>query len=466
MHILFWVFITPGKPVDSGSRLGFMLCAGFDKLSGLLGKPAHFAEGRNPFKGYWTITLPVGALFFGVGFQTRSYQCFRLEALYGDQWGFEGSLYSLVLEGRLGPSALIVPTNEHRPLVLRLLLTMLLKLNGQWDPIVTKVVASLFYSLILTGQCLIIWRIAGRRNLALFCIMTGIIGVSHFSWESTLGGMHAGFYFLWSFAVLSFVLLLYSKPFTVAWHLGLVATLLGQLCEGSGFLAPFAIACVLLFNGISQTQNLKESSFAIVALIAVAILEFQLVPRSSGAILQNFHLIGTLKAFARTAAFPFRVWPFAAIVWLPFSFLIRNQLRTRRSSPLAQFLLTMGTWSLLQAAALALSRGGGSSRHADLQAVGLLANVIITFYILALHGPLAKRPGSYRIAVWVGAAMLVLITTNSVLHLKERSTLLDTHLHSGIQEANTARYVLTGNRSALMGQPGSDIPFLPVMKRF
>lgn len=403
--------------------------------------------------------LCLSGLFFLVwGSKLDLIHSFGSSVPYWDQWGFEGPLYSAVVEGRLDLSALFASSNEHRPFVLRLLLATLFELNGQWDPIVTKVAASLLYSLILIGQCLIVWRIAGRRNLALFCIITGIIGVSHFSWESTLGGMHAGFYFLWGLSVLSFVLLLYSKPFAVTWLLGLVATLLAQLFEGSGFLAPLAIACVLILNGISRTQDFKRNSFAIAALIGVAILEFQFVYASSAALVRNFEVIGVLRAFARTAAFPFRLWPFAAIVWLPFALLIRNQFRTKKSSPLAQFLFALGTWSLLQSAVLAWSRGGGASRHSDLQAVGLLVNVIITFYLLASYGPLSKRPRSYRIAVWAGSAMLVLITANSVLHLKERPTLVSMHLHAGIQEVNTARYVLTGDPSALMGKPEYDIP--------
>jgi hypothetical protein len=363
------------------------------------------------------------------------------------------------LQGTLDPWTLLHHANEHRPLFTRLFSITLLKLNGQWDPIVEMVVSSLVYSLILTGSCLVLWRLAGRKNLPVFCIMIAIIGVLHFSWEDTLGGGHSGWNFLLAFSVLTIVLLLCSKPFTVPWFLGLAAALLGQLSVATGFLAPFAVACVLLLNCIAGTQNLKESSWAIVALIAVAVLEYQLVPVTHAAVFERLDFIGFIRNYGDITAWPFRHWALAPIVWAPFFILIRKQFRAKGTSQLTLVLLALGTWALLQAVPMAWYRGGSASRYRDIHAVGLLANLIIAFYLCSAHRFLSNRSFWRRGAVWLGAAILVLCTAMSVLHFKESVNILDKHRFSGIQEVNTARYVLTGDPSSLVDQPWLHVPY-------
>ncbi len=411
-----------------------------------------------PSAGIGPVLCLAGLFFLVWGSKLNLINAFGSDVPFWDQWHFEGLLYPPVLEGTLDPSVLFHPHNEHRPLFTRLLNIMLLKLNGQWDPIVEMVVSALFYSLILTGLCLVLWRLAGRRNLSVFCIIIATIGVLHFSWETTLGGMHSCFYFLLGFSILAIVLLLCSRPFTIPWFLGLVAALLGQFSLSTGFLAPFAVACALLFNCISGTQNLKESLSAIVVLIAVAIFEYELVPVSHKAVFEASNLIHFFRNFGDIAAWPFRSWPFAAILWSPFFILIRKQFRAKGTSPFTQFLLALGIWALLQAVPMAWFRGSSASRYRDIHAIGLLVNLCITFYLCGEHRPLSNHFSWYRRATWLGAAILVSCTAMSVLHFKESTSILNKHHFSGIQEVNTARYILTGDPSLLVDQPQFHIP--------
>lgn len=413
-----------------------------------------------PSTGIGPVLCLAGLFFLVWGSKLNLINAFASDVPFWDQWDFEGLLYPAVLGGTLDPSILFQPHNEHRPLFTRLLSIMLLKLNGQWDPIVVMVVDSLLYSLILTGLCLVLWHLAGRRNLPVLCIMIGIIGVLHFSWENTLGGMHSCFYFMLGFSVLAIVLLLCSRPFTIAWFFGLAATLFGQFSLSTGFLAPFAVACVLLFNCISGTQKLKESSSAIVVLIAVAILEYQLAPVSHKALFARLDLVGFFRIYGNIAAWPFRHWALAAIVWSPFAILIRKQFRAKGTSRLTQVLLALGIWALLQAVPIAWYRGSSASRYRDIHAVGLLANLIITFYLFAAHRSLSNHSFWHRRAIWLGTAILVFCTAMSALHFKESTSILNKRHFSGIQEVNTARYVLTGDPSSLVGQPQFHIPFL------
>ncbi len=410
-----------------------------------------------PSPGLGPLLCFAGLFFFVWGSKLNLINAFGSDVPFWDQWGsLEGAFYPPVLEGTLDPWTLFHLSNEHRPLFTRLFSIIILKLNGQWDPIVEMVASSVFYSLILTGLCLVLWRLAGRKNLAILCVTVAIIGVLHFSWENTLGGGHSGWNFILAFSLLAIVSLLCSKPFTIPWFLGLVAALLGQVSVATGFLAPFAVACMLLLNCISGTENLKESSWAIIVLIAVAILEYQLVPVSHNVILAKFDFIGFLKRFGDITSWPFHHWALAVVVWSPFFILIGKQFRAKETSQLTPVLLALGIWALLQAVPMAWYRGATSSRYRDIHAVGLLVNLIITFYLCVAHGFLLSfwRRG----AVWVGMAILVLCTAMSMLHFMESDNILDKHRFAGIQEVNTARYILTGDPSSLVDKPEFDIP--------
>ena len=331
------------------------------------------------------------------------------------------------------------------------------------------VVNSIIYSLILTGLCLVLWRIAGRKNLPLFCVMISISGVLHFGWENTVSGFQSCFYFLLGFSLFAIVLLVHSKPFTIPWFLGLAAALLGQFSLGSGCLAPLAVACVLLINYISGAQKLKESAPAAGALVAVAVLLFLLVPAqhpplsigAGGFIAVLVKIIGFLKIFARVAAWPFRKWGFAPLVWFPFFMLIRNQFRTKRTSQFEQLLLALGIWALLHVAAIIWARVSigfeFAPRYKDELFVGVLANLIIAFYLLRARVQLFSLFPSDRWVTGAGGAILVVCTATSLLHLGTSD--IWTQYYRGVEETNIARYVLTGDPSTILNQPQFHIPF-------
>ncbi len=130
-----------------------------------------------------------------------------------DQWDGEGALYPLLIKGALDPYILVAIHNEHRLLLTRLLLFNLLDLNGQWDPMLEMAVNAFIHALILTCLCMVLWRLAGRKHLAEFCIALAFIGVLPFAWENTLMGFNSNFYFVIGFSILAMLLLLGSRPF-------------------------------------------------------------------------------------------------------------------------------------------------------------------------------------------------------------------------------------------------------------
>jgi hypothetical protein len=407
----------------------------------------------------------MGLFFLLWGSKFELINWFGFEAPNSDQWGFESVLFSSVLKGTLNPSLLIEPWVENNPFFWRLLAVTILKLNGQWDPIVAMVATSLIYSLILTGLCLVLWRLAGRSHMPLFCLAIGIIGISpFFGLDNTIRTFHS-FYFVLGFSLLSIVLLVCSGPFTTPWFLGLMAALFGQFSAGTGFFAPFVVACVMLFDCVSGAQKLKGSAPAIIALVAVAFLElksartyqaaFSIGPL--GFIAVSSKAINFLKTVAKIAAWPFPSWTCAPIVWFPFFIMVRNQFREKRTSQFQQFLLALGIWALLHAAAIAWARGFYESRYKDILSIGVLVNIIILFYFYLERRPPPDFSSWNRRATWAGTAILVVAMGISVLHLNPADI---REQHWGrIREVNTAGYVLTGDPSTLVGKPQTDIPF-------
>ncbi|SPF51409.1 conserved membrane hypothetical protein [Syntrophobacter sp. SbD1] len=381
---------------------------------------------------------------------------------FWDQWDIAGRLYPAAAQGTLAPSRLFEPYGEHRILFSRLLALTLIEMNGQWDPVVEMVVNAFIYSLIMTGLCLVLWRLSGRAYLPVFCIMIGTIGVLQFSWECVLWG--GSTYFLLGFSILSILLLVCSKPLSFSWHLGIVAALLGQFTTATGFIAPAAVALTLIACCLSGSLEFKKSYPALIALVVLAFLVSLLRGpfvdlATHHASFENFDLVGFIAHTTKIAAWPFRAWPFALLVWSPFFILLWKLIRTRPTcTPFMQFLLALGIWSLLQAAAMGFARGASASRYRDIHAIGLMVNIIILFSLAARSKRLSNNASLYRRAVWLGTAVLVACIAMSVTHFKIAALILQRYNLSRLQEVYTAEYILTGDPSYLEDKPCMHIP--------
>ena len=421
---------------------------------------------RQPFdelsSGIGPVLCLTGLFFLIWGTKLSLIHAFGSDLPLWDIWEMEGNLFPKVLAGAIEPSAWFGPHHNHRPFTTRLLFAMLFEINGQWDPFIDLVVSSFFYSFILTGFCAVLWKFAGGKDLPQLCIVLGIFGLLQYSWEITLWSAPLCFYFLLFFSFISIVLLLNSKPFSVKWCLGLLATLLNQVSIASGFLVPLAIACGLIFDCLSRPKGFKKAALPIIVLTGVAVLEFQLVSNPRPILITD--LIRRLKVFGEAAAWPFPIWYLAPIVWSPFWMLLLHQFRSKRSSPLAQFLLTVGISTLVQVLAMAAERDAMAPRYRDIFAIGLSVHLIILFYFLNERFSFASRFLRGRAPIWVGAIALVFCTVTSLLHLRVSADLLKhledlPHSFNSIQEVNTSGYVLTGDRSLILGQPVNHLPF-------
>jgi hypothetical protein len=445
--------------------------------------------------GFAPLLCLAGVFFCILGSKLHMIYAFGSDVPFWDQWDYTGKLYPAVARGTLAPFRLIAAHGEHRVLFARLFALTLIKLNGQWDPLVEMTVNAILFSLMMTGLCLVLWRLAGREYLPVFCIAIATIGVLQFNWENVLWGGSCS-PFLIGFAILSILLLVCSRPFSFSWFLGFLAALFGQFTAATGFLAPVAVASMLFIFCLSGNRSFKESFPALAVLVAFSFLESLIrgpfiEQASHQAFFQNLDLIRFFTGTAKAAAWPFRVWPLAFLVWLPFLLLIRRlfgkgvrgqdpllqdcgRSQSREGFPdvpgergapfanrtsLAPFLAALGIWALLQAAAIGFARGASASRYRDMHSIGLLANIVILLFLIAGSNLLSNRIVWYRRAVWTGTAVLIACIAMSVTHFKTSALILERCRLSKIQEVNTARYILTGDAASLTDKPDMHIPY-------
>ncbi|OQW91348.1 MAG: hypothetical protein BWK78_04880, partial [Thiotrichaceae bacterium IS1] len=114
---------------------------------------------------------------------------------YWDQWGTPlTDLFLPWLNCDLSVEQFFAFSNEHRPFFTRSLDLSLLVVNGQWDPLVEMVVNSGIYAFAIFIFMVIIKNLIGNRvDHSLFLLLIPL-GAIPFGWESTLAGLHTGWY--------------------------------------------------------------------------------------------------------------------------------------------------------------------------------------------------------------------------------------------------------------------------------
>ncbi len=414
-----------------------------------------FSKGQAGF--YGPLLCLAGLFTVTLGAKLHLINAFGSDVPFFDQWDGEAPFFSALMKGALDPSVLVASENEHRFLFTRLLVCNLFELNGQWDPLLEMAVNAFLHALILTCLCMVLWRLAGRKYLAEFCIAIAVIGVMPFAWENTLMGFQSNFYLVIGFSIPAMLLLLGSRPFSSSWLLGVAASICAYFSLASGLFVPAAVASLLLFGCLAESRRWRESVPAFIFLISLCALAYAWVPHvAHHEALRATSFLDFFKKFGTFAAWPFKNRLFGPILWLPLIILAWRQISSRKVSGFfEQFLMALGIWTLLQNVAFAYGRGAIAVRYQDIMAMGSLANCAA---LLLLLQPI-YRGVLRRAAIALGAVVLVACVSSVAFHWKLPPGLLQMHTFMGIEEENTARYVLTGDTSSLVNKPFLHIPY-------
>ena len=332
-----------------------------------------------------------------------------------DAWNAEGVIYLALDQGTLSWRHIVAPHNEHRVAFTRLLDIALLRLNGQWDNRLQCVAGAFLHASIGVLLAGLAWSLGGRKTGLGACGFAVAVFAPPYAMNDVYG-FNTQYDFVVLLAVVTIALLGLSRPLTLPWSLGLLAGFAGLFTAGSGLLAAPAVAAVAVIRGLSGASKKTDAlitMFASAAVFGAGLALNVSVPYHEPFHAQTVHDLLVSFGKAASLSYPHQGVVVAAVLWLPFVALLAMQLRRPASgTALECFLLGLGVWVLLQAAAVAYSRGalggGPDRRHLDVLLPGLLVNGVSAVH---LFWTLRATPWRRRLALtgWSLCAAWVLL---------------------------------------------------------
>jgi hypothetical protein len=394
---------------------------------------------------------------------------------FWDQWDAEAdSLLRPWVEGQLHFSALFAPHNEHRIFFSRVLSLALFVLNsGQWDNLVEVYANAILYAAMLSMLCARLCDISQNAwQRAGFLIIVLVTSLQPFAWENTLVGFQSQFYFMAAMAI-SMIGVAACRPISrsAIWILLLLGAA-SLVTMASGVLACVPVIAVVFMRSWRDRSGLKHVFTTFTIMVFLTVIGLALVPNISGhaamkAIGVKEHLSATLTALM----WPFQSfgehnWPIknclaiALIMWMPSLVWLNQFVRLRKASNAELFAAGIAFWVILQALAIAHSRGHGmnalASRYMDISAIGLLVNTWFALRMLPLP-PVA----SFASVRFYTAAFVFFLMASYGLAIRFRvdwSGMVNRHQLVVIQTTNVREYVRTQDSESL-DQPLLHIPY-------
>lgn len=312
------------------------------------------------------------AAFFlvALGAKLWTIQIWATNIPYWDQWDEARLLFKPWLEGTLTWHDFFIPHNEHRILFTRLLDLLEVKLNGQWDIYLQTVVNAFLHLAFGCGLATAIWHFTGRKHAGLICFLLLPFFALPFAAENTLHGFQSQFYFASLFSVAAILGLGFSQPGGKGWFVGLLLAVLAIFTMASGFLAAAAVVGLVILRSAKQRSFTPGQMFT--TLGGLAVIGLGLALKASIAQHQKFQaktVSDFFSALSGNLAWPFSDQPAMALLFcLPLALVaVRYFQADVKNLRAAEFVLVLGGWGILQAAALAFGRANlaESSRYLD-----------------------------------------------------------------------------------------------------
>ena len=387
---------------------------------------------------------------------------------YWDQWDEANLLFKPWLEGHLTWGAWFAPHNEHRIFFTRLLDLFVLRLNRQWDPLLQMTINAFIHTSYACGLAYGLWIFTGRKNESRICFLLVPFFALPFAADNTLHGFQSQMYFLDLFSVITLVGLGFGSPGGGWWFCGLAAAVMALFTMGSGLLASLAVTGLLGLRWLKRRSLGRGGLATLVGSLAVFI--FSLVLNAVVAKHGHFHArsFGDFgDALACNLAWPFIYQPIMLlVVGLPLAITaVRYFQSDFKDSRAAEFVLALGFWGFLQAAALAYGRAylGNSGRYMDTLSTMSVASLASLF----IPGEKTEyrrlsRPVMTMLAmVWVGCLFWGMwqISWPTMGGDGKENNMQYSRRMGLIEEENVRAFVATDDPSYLVNKPSKHIPY-------
>jgi len=375
-----------------------------------------------------------------------------------DQWDAEG-LHLLVpwFQHRFTFAELVLPHNEHRVVLTKLLNLALTLANGQWDQRLEATVnaflpATIAIALFSLGSR----RLAGKWHAPIFLVIAAAFSLP-IAWQNVIGGFHSQQFFLIGLSLGIIVYLCEASPWSGKWWIGAICAILALGSMATGFLASVVVICILSLR--VQKREIPAPSttatlFFCAAVAAVGWFTRATVAYHDALKAQNFS--DFILSLLHSLQWPAATMPWAVVVlWLPWAWLAAKTLSTRsmRSGRSFDWVLTaLGGWVLLQLLATAYARGAGggppASRYIDTLAFGSVINCLAAVWLLqttAMSGLRRFIPPCVA-AAWALLFASGIVSQSSVIFTTELPALK--RLEAACEQ-NVRDYLATGDESYL-----------------
>ena len=426
-------------------------------------------EPHKPDSRWWLAAWLAALLLVILGAKLWIIQVYGSPLPYWDQWDEAKLVFKPWLEGHLTWGALFAAHNEHRILFTRLLDLLELRLNGQWDPGLQMVVNALLHAGFAGGLAFCLWVFLGKRKEGLICVLLAPFFALPFAAENTIRGFQSQEYFLCLFSVAAITGLGLGTPRQARWWVGLAAAILALFTMASGLLAALTVAGLAGLRWL-KNRRLARGQFIVLGCgLAVFIAGWALrVTVEQDKPFQAQSLVVFLNALMRHLAWPFPDHPLMCLITcLPLAVVCWQYFRSPDQDLRApEFILALGLWGVLQAAALAFGRAalGDSSRYMDTLAIIPIAG-LAGWLVIAQRANFGRVPRAMVMplaVVWAGCCFWGLcglcglapgnrpVTANYLQQTKRLNL---------IEEANVRAYVATRDARYLLGQPPVQIPY-------
>jgi len=171
---------------------------------------------------------------------------------FWDEWIEAKLLFKPWLEGHLTWGAWFAPHNEHRIFFTRILDLSVLRLNGQWDPMLQMTINAFIHAGYACGLAYCLWIFTGRKNEGLTCLLLAPFFALPFAAENTIHAFQSPIYFLGIFSVITLIGLGFGSPGGGWWFCGLAAAVMSLFSLGSGLFAALAVMGLVILRTLKQ----------------------------------------------------------------------------------------------------------------------------------------------------------------------------------------------------------------------
>jgi hypothetical protein len=333
-------------------------------------------------------------------------------------------------------------------------------MNGRWDLMLQMTVNAFIHAAYASGLAFGLWHFGGRRNGWLVCGLLLPFFAFPYAGECAVWGFDSMWYFPYVFALVAIAGLGFCRAGSRSWWIGLAAALLGLFTQSLGPVAPAAIAGLMVLRAIRYRKLGRDNLITLGAcLLLVGIGAALDVREKDPNPLQAHSFAEFTTALIRQLDWPFYNLPGAAcIIVLPPALLLVYYLRPGfQALRMAELLLTLALWSLLDSALVAFGRADygeiiPSSRYTEIFGLLLIASLFATIL-------LGEQWRQSRVLSWTGR-LLPLVFAGIIFwgiarmsNLVVDNLLVPTRIMNLIAEERVATFMATGNESALLERP-------------